>query len=77
MYTREARNSYGNKPLLGIEVADPGAVPGASTMDKYGKISLICYILRERNRIDVLNKGVIFTQNDSSDHITVIWVKLK
>jgi hypothetical protein len=42
--------------LFGIEVADPGAVPGASTID----------ILWGRNRIDVLNKETAFTQYDSA-----------
>jgi hypothetical protein len=49
--------------LFGIEVSDPGAVPGAST--------IICTVvvsskLWERNRIDELNKGIIFTQYDSA-----------
>lgn len=41
--------------LFAIEVLDPGAVPGASTI-----------FLRGRNRIDKLNKEIIFTQDDSA-----------
>ena len=48
--------------LFGIEISDPGAVPGAST------IFVPCseLVLWERNRIDEFNKGIIFTQYDSA-----------
>jgi len=46
--------------LFGIEISDPGAVPGAST------IFVPLLVLWERNRIDEFNKGIIFTQYDSA-----------
>ena len=36
MYIITVRKYYGNKRLFGINVSDPGAVPGASTNNNEG-----------------------------------------
>ena len=46
--------------MYGIDVADPGAVPGASTNP------LKRLVLWGRNRIDVRNKDITFAQHDSA-----------
>jgi len=46
--------------MYGIDVADPGAVPGASTNHPKRLDA------RGRNRIDVRNKDITFAQHDSA-----------
>jgi len=51
-----SNKAYGDKLLFGIDIVDPGAVPGAST------------ILWGRYRIDTYNKGIVFARYDTTDY---------
>ena len=59
LYIGSRATDYGNKLIYGINVTDPGAVPGASTIT-------LNYWLWGRNRIDVRNKDIPFAQYDTS-----------
>jgi hypothetical protein len=59
LYISCRATDYGDKLIYGINVTDPGAVPGASTITLNIKFW-------GRNRIDVRNKDITFAQYDTA-----------
>ena len=54
--------NYDNKLVFEIDVVDPGAVPGASTIK----------LIWGRHRFDTHSKGMTFVQYDTADYRKVI-----